>query len=402
MSDLPLAGIRVLELARILAGPWAGQLLADLGAEVIKVERPGAGDDTRAWGPPFVPGRDGTSLDAAYFHSTNRGKRSVVADFETEAGQSLVRALAKEADVVIENFKVGGLAQYGLDYASLRQVNPRLVYCSITGFGQTGAYASRAGYDFLVQAMGGIMHLTGEADGEPQKIGVAFADIFTGLYSAVAIQAALIERARSGEGQHIDTALLDSQVGVLANQALNYLVSGVTPKRMGNAHPNLVPYQVFPVADGHVVIAVGNEGQFQRLCGVLGAGEVATDPRFQSNAGRVAHRDIVVPALTAHTVKVTREALLAALEKAGVPAGPILDPAEILTNPHVVERKMRIDLPSADARDGSVPGVRTPILFSRTPLTYERPSPRLGADTEAVTAALDASLPAFGSAGRVD
>ncbi len=397
MTQAPLAGVRVLELARILAGPWAGQLLADLGAEVIKVERPGAGDDTRAWGPPFVEGKDGKPLASAYFHSTNRGKRSVEADFETPEGRDLVRALAREADVLIENFKFGGLAQYGLDHASLRALNPRLIYCSITGFGQTGPYAPRAGYDFLIQAMGGIMHLTGAADGEPQKIGVAFADIFTGLYSVVAIQAALIERARSGEGQFVDTCLMDSQVGVLANQALNYLVSGNSPRRMGNQHPNIVPYQVFPVADGHIVIATGNDGQFRRLCDVLAAPELRDDPRYQSNAGRVAARDALAGALAERTAQRARADLLAALETVGVPAGPIQDLHDVFEDPQVQARGMRIDLPEPAARHGSVPGVRTPITLSRTPLAYEAPSPRLGSDNEAVQAAFAAGAPMFRS-----
>jgi crotonobetainyl-CoA:carnitine CoA-transferase CaiB-like acyl-CoA transferase len=395
MSNLPLAGIRVLELARILAGPWAGQLLADLGAEVIKLERPGSGDDTRAWGPPFVEGADGKPLGAAYFHSTNRGKRSVETDFDTPEGQGLVRALAAEADVLIENFKVGGLAQYGLDYENLRKINPRLIYCSITGFGQTGPYASRAGYDFLIQAMGGIMHLTGEAEGEPQKIGVAFADIFTGLYSVVAIQAALIERARSGEGQHIDACLMDSQVGVLANQALNYMVSGASPKRMGNAHPNLVPYQVFPVAEGHVVIATGNDAQFKRLCKTIGVADIADDPLYADNAGRVAHRDRLVAALTEATMRHSRADILARLEAVGVPAGPIHDLADVFTDPQVLERGMRIDMPAPDAKGGSIPGLRTPITFSRTPLSYATPSPRLGADNAAVKGAFENGKPIF-------
>ncbi len=395
MHKPPLEGVRVLELARILAGPWAGQLLADLGAEVIKIERPASGDDTRAWGPPFVEDRDGNPLSAAYFHAANRGKRSVEADFEQEEGRRLVTALAREADVLIENFKVGGLARYGLDYESLRKANPRLIYCSITGFGQTGPYASRAGYDFLIQAMGGIMHLTGEPDREPQKIGVAFADIFTGLYAVVAIEAALIERERSGEGQHIDACLLDAQVGVLANQALNYLVSGKSPKRMGNAHPNIVPYQVFPVADGHIVIATGNDGQFKRLCGALGIAEVAEDPLYASNASRVANRDRLVAALVERTRRVTRADLLARLEACGVPAGPIHDVADVFSDPQVIARGMRIEIADAHAKGGSVPGVRTPIAFSRTNLSYMRSSPRLGADTEDVKAAFAQGRPLF-------
>ena len=397
MNTMPLAGVRVLELARVLAGPWAGQLLADLGAEVIKVERPGAGDDTRAWGPPFVRGQNGETLDSAYYHATNRGKRSVVADFETEEGQSLVRALAREADVLIENFKLGGLKPFALDYDSLQAINPRLVYCSITGFGQTGPYAPRPGYDFLIQAMGGIMHITGEPEREPMKIGVAFADVFTGLYAVIAVQAALMERERSGQGQHIDMSLLDVLVGVLANQALNYLVSGVSPKRMGNAHPNVVPYQVFPTADGHVVIAVGNDTQFLRLCDVLVLPELAADRRYQSNAGRVAARTELVASVAARTIRMTRAELLSALEKAGVPAGPIHNIAEVFADPQVVARAMRLDLPAPDAAAGTVPGVRTPVLFSRTPLSYQQPSPRLGADTEALRANIADGKPLFRS-----
>jgi len=384
----PLEGIRVLEVAMFGFVPSAGAVLSEWGAEVIKVERPGVGDDTRTWGPPFVRGQNGESLDSAYYHATNRGKRSVFADFETEAGRELVRKLAREADVVIENFKLGGLTPFGLDYDGLRALNPRLVYCSITGFGQTGPYAPRPGYDYLIQAMGGIMHLTGEPDREPMKIGVAFADVFTGMYAAVAIEAALIECQRSGEGQHIDMSLLDVMVGVLANQALNYLVSGVSPKRMGNAHPNVVPYQVFPTADGHIVIAVGNDAQFQRLCDVLVLPELATDPRYQSNAGRVAERAELVATIATRTIRIKRAELLAALEKAGVPTGPIHDIADVFADPQVVARAMRLDLPAPDAEGGTVPGVRTPILFSRTPLTYEQASPRLGADTDALLADL--------------
>ncbi|MFY9735281.1 MAG: CaiB/BaiF CoA-transferase family protein [Rhodoplanes sp.] len=397
MNTMPLAGVRVLELARVLAGPWAGQLLADLGAEVIKVERPGSGDDTRAWGPPFVQGRNGDTLGSAYYHATNRGKRSVIADFDTQAGQDLVRALAREADVVIENFKLDGLKPFGLDYESLQAINPRLVYCSITGFGQTGPYAPRPGYDFLIQAMGGIMHITGEPEREPMKIGVAFADVFTGLYAAIAIEAALIERSRSGLGQHIDMSLLDVMVGVLANQALNYLVSGVSPRRMGNSHPNVVPYQVFPTADGHVVIAVGTDAQFLRLCEVLVLPELAADPRFQSNAGRVTARAELVASIAARTIRLTRAELLSALERAGVPTGPIHDIAEVFSDPQVVARAMRLELPAPDAAAGTVPGVRTPITFSRTPLSYEQASPRLGADTEALLADLAEGKPLFRS-----
>jgi crotonobetainyl-CoA:carnitine CoA-transferase CaiB-like acyl-CoA transferase len=380
----PLEGLKVLELARILAGPWVGQLLADLGADVVKVERPGAGDDTRGWGPPFIEGSDGGNLSAAYFHSCNRGKRSIAADFETPEGQELVRRLAAHADVVIENFKVGGLKKYGLDYESLQKVNPRLVYCSITGFGQNGPYAARAGYDFMIQGMGGIMDLTGNHDGEPQKIGVAFADIFTGVYSVVGVLAALRRRDQTGEGAHLDMALLDVQTSVLANQAMNYLASGRSPRRMGNAHPNIVPYQVFPVADGHVIVAVGNDGQFARFVAVLGKPELAQDKRFNSNAGRVGHRAELVPLLTEMTLKVTRDALLSALEKQGVPAGPINTVADVFADPQVIARGMKIDLPAPDAKAGSIPSVRSPIVLDGKPMAAERPSPRLGQHTDEV------------------
>jgi crotonobetainyl-CoA:carnitine CoA-transferase CaiB-like acyl-CoA transferase len=380
----PLAGLKVLELARILAGPWVGQLLADLGADVVKVERPGAGDDTRGWGPPFVEAADGGDLSAAYFHSCNRGKRSIAADFETPEGQELVRKLAAHADVVIENFKVGGLKKYGLDYESLKKINPRLVYCSITGFGQNGPYASRAGYDFMIQGMGGIMDLTGDPEGEPQKIGVAYVDIFTGVYSVVGILAALRQRDASGEGAHLDMALLDVQTSVLANQAMNYLASGKSPRRMGNAHPNIVPYQVFPVADGHVIVAVGNDGQFARFVSVLGQPELAQDGRFRSNAGRVGNRAELVPILTELTLKTTRDALLSALEKQGVPAGPINTVADVFADPQVIARGMRIDLPAPAAQGGAIPSVRSPIVMNGEPMAAERPSPRLGEHTDEV------------------
>jgi crotonobetainyl-CoA:carnitine CoA-transferase CaiB-like acyl-CoA transferase len=380
----PLAGLKVLELARILAGPWVGQLLADLGADVVKVERPGAGDDTRGWGPPFIEGAEGEDLSAAYFHSCNRGKRSIAADFETSEGQELVRKLAAHADVVIENFKVGGLKKYGLDYESLKKVNPRLVYCSITGFGQTGPYASRAGYDFMIQGMGGIMDLTGDSQGEPQKIGVAYVDIFTGVYSVVGILAALRQRDATGEGAHLDMALLDVQTSVLANQAMNYLASGKSPRRMGNAHPNIVPYQVFPVSDGHVIVAVGNDGQFARFVVVLGKPELAQDERFRSNAGRVGNRAALVPILTELTLKTTRDALLSALEQQGVPAGPINTVADVFADPQVIARGMRIDLPSPAAQGGAIPSVRSPIVMNGQPMAAGRPSPRLGEHTDEV------------------
>ncbi|MFS8038604.1 CaiB/BaiF CoA transferase family protein [Xanthobacter sp. AM11] len=386
----PLAGLRVLELARILAGPWCGQLLADLGAEVIKVERPGGGDDTRTWGPPFLKGADGADLGAAYFHATNRGKRSVAVDFETAEGQETIRALARESDVLIENFKVGGLKKYGLDYESLRQENPRLVYCSVTGFGQDGPYAPRAGYDFLVQGMGGIMDLTGTPDGEPQKVGVAFADIFTGLYATVGILAALRRRDETGTGGHVDMALLDTQVGVLANQAMNYLASGKAPKRMGNAHPNIVPYQVFPCADGYFIAAIGNDSQFARFCAVLGAPELADDPRHATNPERVASRADLVPRLAALTATFRRDELLAALEAKGVPAGPINTVPQVFDDAQVIARGLKVDLPEAGG--GTVPAVASPIVLDGERQVAKAASPRLGADTEAVLARIAAII----------
>ncbi len=374
----PLAGVKVLELARVLAGPWMGQMLADLGADVVKVERPGTGDDTREWGPPFVAAGDGGHLSAAYFHGANRGKRSITAEFDTPEDRALVSRLASHADVLIENFKVGGLARHGLDYANLRTINPRLIYCSVTGFGQNGPYRHRAGYDFMIQAMGGIMDLTGAPNGEPQKIGVAYADIFTGLYGVVGILAALRRRDRTGAGGHVDMALLDTQVGVLANQAMNYLVSGDTPRRLGNAHPNIVPYQVFPVADGHVVVAVGNDGQFARFVAALGAAHLATDTRFLTNPLRVEHRRALVPALTALTLAVTRRDLLETLEREGVPCGPINTVEDVFADPHVLARGLRIDLASPSAATGYVPGVASPIVLDGERLTAGRSSPQLG------------------------
>ena len=363
--DKPLAGLKVLELARILAGPWAGQLLADLGAEVIKVERPGAGDDTRHWGPPFAA--DGA---AAYFHACNRGKTSVAIDLESEAGQEQVRALAAQSDVLIENFKVGGLARYGLDYPSLAELNPGLVYCSITGFGQTGPYAPRAGYDFIIQGMGGAMSLTGEPDGEPQKSGIAYADIFTGLYSTVAILAGLRERDRTGRGAHVDMALLDTQVGVLANQALNWMVSGKVPHRMGNGHVNLVPYQAFKVADGEMIIAVGNDRQFERLCEIVGKPELAEDDRFRTNPDRVVNRATLIPLLEDALRSQQREPLAEALERAGIPAGPINAVDEVFADPQVVARGMKLDL-------GGVPGLASPIVIDGKRQVSDQPSPKL-------------------------
>ncbi len=382
----PLHGLRVLELARVLAGPWTGQLLADLGADVVKVERVGVGDETRGWGPPFVKASAGGDLSAAYFHACNRGKRSVAADFETEEGRSFVTRLAGHCDVVVENFKVGGLRRYGLDYESLRAVDPRLVYCSITGFGQSGPYAPRAGYDFMIQGLGGIMDLTGDPDGPPQKVGVAYADIFTGLYAAVAILAALRRRDETGEGCHIDMALLDTQVSVLANQAMNYLVSGVSPRRLGNAHPNIVPYQVFAASDGHLIVAVGNDAQFAAFVTVLGAPELASDPRFMKNAARVENRDALVAVLSGLTAKMTRAELLAGLEKAGVPSGPINSVADVFADPQVIARGMQVAFDDPGVAGGVVPGVRSPIVFDGEPAVAERPPPALGAHTAEVAA----------------
>jgi crotonobetainyl-CoA:carnitine CoA-transferase CaiB-like acyl-CoA transferase len=387
----PLEGLKVLELARILAGPWAGQTLADLGAEVIKVERPGSGDDTRGWGPPFVAGADGARGDAAYYHSCNRGKRSIAVDFERPEGQNIVRALAARSDVLIENFKTGGLVKYRLDYASLKAINPRLVYCSITGFGQTGPYAKRAGYDFLIQGMGGIMDLTGDPNGEPQKPGIAYADIICGLYSVVAIEAALARRPATGEGAYIDMALMDAQVAVLANQALNYLVSGLSPRRLGNAHPNLVPYQVFKVADGHIIIATGNDRQTRDLCRVLGVEALADDPRFRSNADRIANRAVFIDLLEKRTQSFRSVELLAALEAAVVPAGPINSVAEVFADPQVQARAMRIELPSKTAAAGAVPNVRAPILLDGEMMTAGRAAPGLGEDSDGVLATLGLS-----------
>jgi crotonobetainyl-CoA:carnitine CoA-transferase CaiB-like acyl-CoA transferase len=383
----PLHGIRVIELARVLAGPWAGQMLADLGADVIKVENPDGGDDTRGWGPPFVEGKDGENLSAAYYHSTNRGKRSIAVDFSTPAGQDIVRQLVTDADVFIENFKLGGLKKYGLDYDSLRAINPRLVYCSITGFGQNGPYASLAGYDYIVQGMSGFMSVTGAPDGEPMKAGVAIADIFTGIYAVTAIQAALIHVMKTGEGQQVDMALLDVMSAVLANQNMNYLISGTPPVRLGNAHPNISPYEVVPVADGYLILAVGNDGQFRRLCAILGLEEFADDPRHATNKARVANRDAVRAAVIAETVKWTKADLLAACGQNAVPAGPINSVAEMFADPQILARGLRIDLETADGT--TIPGVRTPIVLSRTPLSYHRPSPALGEHTGAVLAELD-------------
>ncbi|MGC1175085.1 CaiB/BaiF CoA transferase family protein [Polaromonas sp.] len=385
----PLTGVRVLDLSRVLAGPWAGQLLADLGADVVKVEKPQGGDDTRAWGPPYLKdasGRDTT--EAAYFLCANRNKRSVAIDIATPEGQAQVRALAQQADVVLENFKVGGLKRYGLDYASLSAANPRLVYCSITGFGQTGPYAARAGYDFLIQGMGGLMSVTGRPDGEagagPQKVGVALTDIMTGLYATIAVQAALAEREKSGLGQHIDLALLDVQIACLANQASNYLAGGLVPRRMGNAHPNIVPYQDFPTADGDIILAVGNDEQFAKFCKVADHPEWSADARFTTNAQRVANRAVLVPLLRQATVMRTSADWIAALEAAGVPCGPINRIDEVFADPQVRARGLHINMPHALA--GDVPLVANPIRLSGSPVAYQRPPPMLGQHTAEVLA----------------
>jgi len=372
--NAPLAGTRVLELARILAGPWAGQVLADLGADVIKVESP-EGDETRRWGPPFVEYEDG-GRDAAYFHSCNRGKRSVIADFRTAQGRQKVLDLCDGADVVIENFKRGDLARHGLDAQALRAAHPRLVWCSITGFGQTGPDADRPGYDFIVQGMGGIMDLTGEADGAPQKPGVAYADIFTGLYSVIAIQAALAAREKSGEGAFIDMSLFDTQLAVLANQSMNYLVSGYSPRRMGNAHPNLVPYQTFTVADGEVVIAVGSDAQFRALCAVLGRSESGTADWAATNAARVVNRQQVIALLQPALLPWRRDALLDALLAVGVPAGPINTVAEAFAEAQAVARQMVYRVTSRAGE--SVPAVRSPLAMTGLPGPSTRAAPRLG------------------------
>ncbi|MGP1357491.1 CaiB/BaiF CoA transferase family protein [Roseicyclus sp.] len=366
----PLAGVRVLELARILAGPWAGQTLADLGAEVIKVEAP-EGDDTRRWGPPFVE-REG-DRSAAYFHACNRGKKSVIADFRTAEGRARVRDLAKGADVLIENFKLGGLAKYGLDYESLKAINPGLIYCSITGFGQTGPYAHRAGYDYIIQGMSGLMSVTGAPEGQPQKVGVAVTDILTGLYSVNAILAALHLRKTTGTGQHIDMSLMDVATAFMANQAMNYLTTGIPPQRIGNAHQNLAPYQVFDCRDGWIIIATGNDAQYRRLCGLLGLAEMAGHPDFLTNADRIANRDEMTRRLTEATLAWGKADLLAACEAEGVPAGPINDLAEVFADPQVQARGLRIEL-------GGVPGVRPPFRFSDAEVALERPGPGLGQD----------------------
>ncbi|MER8445925.1 CoA transferase [Mesorhizobium sp. M1066] len=389
MAEPPLKGVRVVELARILAGPWAGQLLADLGADVIKVESPDGGDDTRKWGPPFVMGKDGENLSAAYYHSCNRGKRSIAIDFSTPEGAETVRRLVATSDVLIENFKLGGLKKYGLDYDSLRKINPRLVYCSITGFGQDGPYAPRAGYDFIIQAMAGMMSITGEVGREPQKAGVAISDIFTGLYSVIAIQAALRHAEQTGDGQHIDMALFDTQISALGNQNLNYLVSGQSPVQMGNAHMNIAPYEVVPVRDGHIILAVGNDGQFAKFCAAVGLDDLPANPDFATNPARVANRVKLRERMIEALKVFDRDPLLAKLEAASVPASPINTIGQMFADPQTIARGMRLDLD--DGHGNLLPSVRAPMVMSGTPLVYERPSPRLGEHTQEILAELEKS-----------
>ncbi len=385
----PLAHIRVLDLSRILAGPWATQILADLGAEVIKVERPGRGDDTRTWGPPFLKDQDGNdTTDSAYYLSINRGKKSLTLDLASTEGQDLVRQLALKSDVLVENYKAGGLAKYGLGYDDLAALNPSLIYCSITGFGQDGPYAKRAGYDYLIQAMGGMMSITGPADGEPgagpMRVGVAVADIITGMYSATAILAALTHRERTGEGQHIDMALLDSATALLANQGMNYLISGRSPGRSGKSHPNVAPYQPFETADGWIIVAIGNDDQFGRYCRLIGLPEMAEDERFVKNQGRIENRSELIPPLEAAMRERTSAEWLAALEAEGIPGGPINELDQVFADPQVQYRGMNIELPHAVA--GQVPLIASPINLSQTPVSYTHAPPTLGEHSETVLA----------------
>jgi crotonobetainyl-CoA:carnitine CoA-transferase CaiB-like acyl-CoA transferase len=399
-----LDGVRVLDVSRVLAGPWCTQLLADLGATVIKVERPGEGDDTRSWGPPWRESsvQPGTQW-ATYFMSANRGKRSVAIDIAQPEGAALVRALARQSDVFVENFKVGGLAKYGLSYADLRAENPRLIYCSITGYGQDGPYAARPGYDFIVQGMGGLMGLTGEADGEPMRAGVAVTDLMTGMYAATGILASLHQRARTGEGQHIDIALLDVQVATMANQSVGYLGTGRNPKRYGNAHASIVPYQAFATQDGDITVAAGNDGQFARLCAALGEPDLARDPRYATNGSRVANRETLVPQLQRLLAQWRQADILARLDAGGVPAGPINTLAQVFANEQVVHRGMAFTQHAETM--GEVPAVRCPLRFSAEPCGSPLPPPALGADTSAVLAASlglpDAELARLRAAGVV-
>jgi crotonobetainyl-CoA:carnitine CoA-transferase CaiB-like acyl-CoA transferase len=379
-----LHGVRVLDLSRVLAGPWASQVLADLGADVIKVERPAAGDDTRSWGPPFLPDRhdDTARGESAYYLSANRGKKSITVDFSQPEGQAIVRGLAAQSDILLENFKVGGLQKLGLGAEDLQQLNPRLIYCSITGFGQTGPYASRAGYDFLMQGMGGLMSLTGEPDGEPMKAGVAVTDLFSGLYAVSAILAALYERDRSQRGQHIDIALFDVQIATLANQIMSYLVAGEQPPRLGNAHPSIVPYQAFKTADGHVILAIGNDAQFARFCDIAGCAHLANDPRYAANPGRVANRETLIPQLQTTMRSRPSKAWIADLEPAGVPCGPINQLADLETDEQVIARRIFTTVPHPTG--GDLRMVASPIRFSRSQAEPRDAPPLLGADTDAI------------------
>jgi crotonobetainyl-CoA:carnitine CoA-transferase CaiB-like acyl-CoA transferase len=383
-----LSHLRVVDLSRVLAGPWASQMLADLGAEVLKIEHPERGDDTRGWGPPYATDANGQAVESAYFLCANRNKKSVAVDIATPEGQALVRELALNSDVLIENFKVGGLARYGLDYETLSELNPRLVYCSITGFGQTGPYAQRPGYDFMIQGLGGLMSLTGlpesEPGGGPMKVGVALTDVLTGLHAVAGILAALAWRDRSGEGQHLDLALLDVQVSCLANQALNQLVTGRSPQRLGNAHPSIVPYQAFPTADGNMILAVGNDSQFASFCDATGNAHWATDPRFATNAARVENRNALVPLLRQLSVERTTAEWIALLGRANVPCGPINTLEQVFADPQVIARGLHRRLPHPIL--GSVPTVASPLRLSKTPVRYAHAAPALGADTVAILA----------------
>ncbi|RMF11313.1 MAG: CoA transferase [Alphaproteobacteria bacterium] len=392
-SPAPPAGalshVRVLDLSRVLAGPWAGQTLGDMGADVIKIEHPARGDDTRGWGPPFITTADASAGDASYYTAANRNKRSVGIDFSSEAGAALVRRLAEKADVIIENYKLGGLKKYGLDYESVRETNPGVIYCSITGFGQDGPYAARAGYDFIIQGMSGLMSITGQPDGtpggEPMKVGVAVCDVFGGLYATTAILSALLHRERTGEGQHIDCALLETQIAALANQAASYLTAGVVAERMGNKHPTVVPYRVFAVSDGHLIVAVGNDSQFAKLCDAIGARDLKADPRYTTNAQRIRNRDTLEPALEAIFSRWTRDDLIAALEKVQVPCGPINTIGEIFNDPHVAAREL---VEKQTRPDGTqIAMVRYPVKLSATPAAVRIAPPSLGADTHDVLAA---------------
>jgi len=403
-----LSHLRVLDLSRVLAGPWAGQILADLGATVIKVEQPGKGDDTRAWGPPYLKDRAGQdTTESAYFLCANRGKQSVTIDITGPAGQALIRRLAAQSDILLENFKVGGLAKYGLDYESLKAINPRLIYCSITGFGQTGPYCQRPGYDFMIQGMGGLMSITGERDdapgGGPQKVGVALADVLTGMYASVAVLAALAYREQSGVGQYIDLALLDVQLACLANQATNYLASGKPPGRLGNAHPNIVPYQVFATLDGHIILAVGNDRQFARFCELAGRPDLATDERFATNAARVHSREVLIPIVRDLMVGRSSQAWLEVLEQAGIPSGPIDTLDKVFENPQLRHREMRVELPHPLA--GTVPLVASPLRLSASPVQYRQPPPTLGQHTDEVLKELlglqDADIQALRAEGTI-